>query len=84
MGESMAIFKPAMFKDIPDRIDPLRQTYDGLHAAGGLVTGRIMPYELSKADLGAEISQTNFNQVMMRTAQSEERQSLNTVDYALH
>ena len=85
MGESMTIFKPAMFRDIPDRMDPVRQTHDGLTQAGaGLLTGRIRPYELSKADLGGEVSMTNFKQAMLRTAQSEEREIQNTVDYALH
>ena len=28
MGESMAIFKPAIFRDIPDREETIRQTVD--------------------------------------------------------
>ena len=49
LGESMSIFKPAMFRDIPDRIDPIRQTADALNMrqiGQDLVTGKLRPYEL--------------------------------------
>ena len=84
MGESMAIFKPAMFRDIPGRQDPVRQTHEALtmtQAGQDLLTGRVQPYELSKADLGGEGSMTRLKQALLRTAQSEEKARQDTTNY---
>ena len=52
-------------------------------AGQDLLTGRVMPYELSKADLGGEGSMTALKQALLRTTHSEERTMLGTGEYVL-
>ena len=79
----MSIFKPAIFRDIPNREDPIRQTADSLHFRQAqigydLLTEKLYPYEITKVDKSTEGSMSQHKWQLLRTAQSADGPIYNT------